>query len=295
MLRNTKANLHSNLNFIHELAIVEQQNQDKAHIDLKINLPKENDGLIIETDFSKLKHILVSLIKNAFKFSEKGVVNYGYHIITENKDNPVIRFYVEDTGIGITPENQQLIFSTFRQIDDSHTRKYGGIGVGLSISRRLINMLGGEIWLKSEPGVGSTFFFTIPLDINDSTKALINKFHNKLGLIVEDDNTSYQLLKIILEGYGIKTLHATNGILAIENCKKYTDIDIILMDINMPLMNGLEATREIRKFNKDVKIIAQTAFTMTNDRDKAIEAGCDDYVTKPVNKSELIELIQTYI
>lgn len=298
VVRKSKANLHLSLNNIHKLALSEQENLTKTQLELNIHLPEEHHGLTINTDFSKLKHILMSLIKNALKFTESGQVNYGYTFI-EDAHRPMIRFYVEDTGIGIPTASSEIIYSTFRQADDTFTRQHGGTGVGLSISKRLVKLLGGEIWHTSAQGKGSIFFFTIPLhisDLVDDTKKLSKTmFPSKLALIVEDDDCSYEFLRILLENHGVKTLHATNGIIAVGHCKKYPGIDVVFMDINMPLMNGLEATREIRKFNKDVIIIAQTAFAFESNKKDAIDSGCNDYIAKPVDNQKLINMLSKYV
>lgn len=255
--------------------------------------------MIINSDPSKLKQIFINLLKNALKFTNKGHVHYGFKI-EKNTDKPMIRFFVEDTGIGIPENKLELIFDVFRQIDDSHTRKYGGTGIGLSISKKLIRFLGGDIWVESEEGKGSIFYFTIPYDgkqlINEATKSITKvKIEiipdTKTILIVEDVEASYELLNTILRKSSYNTLWVKNGEEAISICKENTAIDLVLMDINMPVMNGYEATKVIKEFRPDLPIIAQTAFAIAGDKEKSIEAGCDDYISKPIKRNLILSKI----
>jgi len=216
----------------------------------------------------------------------------------------MISAYVKDTGVGIPQKQHQMIFERFRQGSESHNRDYEGSGLGLSICKSYVEMLGGEIWVESEEGKGSTFYFTIPYNAVLEEKAEIKnaisaehkegQLKNLKILIVEDDEISYSLLTKMLQKISKEVLHAITGVEAVEACRNNPDLDLVLMDIRMHKMDGNEATRQIRQFNKDVIIIAQTAYAFSGDREKAIEAGCNDYITKPINMTLLFELIKRH-
>ena len=254
---------------------------------------------IIRTDNEKVYSILTNLVKNAIKYSKEGEIEFGYI-----KKGETLEFYVKDTGIGIPKDRQSAIFERFVQADISDKMARQGAGLGLSISKAYVEMLGGKIWVESEEGIGSTFYFTLPYNAvlgeknvdgnivpSQEEKIKIKKL--KI-LIAEDDETSEMLITIDVEKFGKEILKARTGFEAVEVCRNNPDTDLILMDIQMPIMNGHEATRQIRQFNKNVVIIAQTAFGLSGDREKAIEAGCNDYLSKPINKAELLSLIQKY-
>ena len=255
---------------------------------------------IIKTDNEKVYGILTNLVRNAIKFTHEGSIEFGYE-----KKGEYLEFFVKDTGIGIPRKQQQLIFERFRQGSESNNRGYEGSGLGLSISKSYVEMLGGRIWVESEEGLGSTFYFTIPYIAISEEKTTIENVvsaeHKEVELkklkilIVEDDEISYSLLTRNIQKISKKILHAVTGVEAIEACTNNPDLDLVLMDIRMPQMNGLEATQQIRKFNKDVIIIAQTAYGFSSDCEKALKAGCNDYITKPINKTLLYELIKKHI
>ena len=255
--------------------------------------------VIIKTDYEKVCGILSNLVRNAIKFTNEGSVDFGY-----KKRGEYLEFFVKDTGIGIPQNQQKIIFERFRQGSEEYNRGYEGCGLGLSIAKAYVENLGGEIWVESEEGKGSAFYFTIPYNAVSEEKMEIENTasseHNKVQLknlkilIVEDDKISHSLLTRMLQNVRKTVLHAITGVEAIEVCRNNPDIDLVLMDIRMPKMNGLEATQQIRKFNKDVIIIAQTAYRFAGDGEKAIEAGCNDYLSKPIDKTKLITLILKY-
>jgi hypothetical protein len=254
----------------------------------------------INTDNEKVYGLLTNLIKNAIKFTYEGSIEFGYE-----KKGKYLEFFVKDTGVGIPQNHQKIIFERFRQGSDSLTRKYEGSGLGLSIAKSYVEMLDGKIWLESEEGKGTTFYFTIPYNAVSEEKGVIIdaafekekevEIKNLKILIVEDDEISYSLLIRTVRKISTEVLHAITGFEAVEACRNNPDLDLVLMDIRMPVMDGNEATRQIRQFNKDVIIIAQTAYAFSGDREKAIEAGCNDYITKPVNRTLLYELIKKHI
>jgi CheY-like chemotaxis protein len=260
---------------------------------------------VIKTDRDKIMAILTNVIKNAIKYTNEGSVEFGY---VKNKNN--FEFFVKDTGIGIPAHKHQIIFDRFVQADFNLSSRYEGSGLGLSISKAYVELLGGNIWLTSEEGKegrqGKTaFYFTIPYNgeaVKTKTKKGPSSNTNKNRqimnlkiLIAEDEESAYEFLSIILKNIGREIPHAKTGTEAVRFSKENKDIDLILMDVRMPEMGGYEATRKIREFNKDVKIIAQTAFALTGESAKAIEAGCDDYISKPINKDDLFMMIGKHL
>lgn len=267
---------------------------------LLINNSLPLNQLIVKTDREKMFAIFTNLVKNAIKYSEKGSIEIG----CDRKDD-YIEFYVKDSGIGIDKDRQEAIFERFIQADIADNHAYQGAGLGLSISKAYVEMLGGKIWVKSRKGSGSTFFFNIPYttEISDTVEKAVESVNGELDintknlkiLVVEDDETSNLLLCLMLTKISREILNAKNGMDAIELCRNNPDINLILMDIKMPVMDGYETIQHIRKFNKDVIIIAQTAFGLTGDRENALIAGCNAYISKPIVKDELISLIQQYV
>jgi len=259
---------------------------------------------IIKTDREKLYAILVNLVKNAIKYTEKGTIEFGYTSKDSLSKLTELQFYVRDTGIGIPKDRIEAIFERFIQADIPDKMARQGAGLGLTIAKSYVDMLGGRIWVESEEGIGSTFYFTLPYHVEQeeinripSEGKDIKSINDVLGLkilIAEDDETSEILISINVKELTNEVIKARTGIETVEICRNRPDIDLILMDIQMPGLNGYEATRQIRQFNKDVVIIAQTAFGLTGDREKAISAGCNDYIAKPLNKNELLSLIKKY-
>ncbi len=253
---------------------------------------------IIRTDETKLMQILSNLVSNALKFTKKGQVSFGYTAL----DNE-LEFYIKDTGIGISPTMSEIIFDRFRQVENTTTREYGGSGLGLSISKAYVNLLGGKIWLASEPNQGSTFYFTIPFKNNNTSKNDVHSLDSnpkagspgkKIILIAEDEEDNFNFLEVLLSKNNFEVLWAKDGIQAVEICKSNPNINLVLMDIKMPIMNGYEATKEIRKFNKELVIVAQTAYALQGDREKSLAAGCNDYISKPIRQNLFLELIHKY-
>jgi signal transduction histidine kinase len=257
-------------------------------------LPNVEENFIL-TDKGKLKQIFINLIGNAFKFTESGKIMGGCNFDANNK----LTFYVSDTGIGIPPEKQSFVFERFAQLDYGTSRIYGGTGLGLSIVKGLVNLLGGQIWLESEQGKGSTFYFSIPYRAilpvkeipqnNDKTENF--DFKGLKILVVEDDKYNAVYLNEILEASGFiicSTLFGKEAVqLALEN-----DFDIILMDIRLPDLDGYEATRQIKMQKRNTIIIAQTAYAASEDKRKAFDAGCNDYISKPVDREILLDIIR---
>jgi PAS domain S-box-containing protein len=285
-----------NLNLICKL-INEQFSQKANDKDLTLSMKTflTDDEAIIITDATKLTQILSNLINNALKFTQQGFVTFGYKV----KDKQ-LEFYVEDSGIGIPMGMQEIIFNRFRQVETTATRNFGGSGLGLSISKAYVGLLGGKIWLTSELGKGSAFYFTIPYKntIHEklpdlSTIKELNFAINttKTLLIAEDEDSNFMLLEEMLSDPGIKIIRAVNGLEAIEICKSNPHIDLVLMDIKMPEMDGYQATIRIKEFKPDLYIIAQTAYSTEAERNKAFASGCSDFISKPLKRELLLSKI----
>jgi len=259
-------------------------------------LPKQESFIL--TDKVKLNSIITNLIKNAIKYTDKGSIE-----IYSGKKEAMFEFKIKDTGIGIPEDRIESIFNRFEQADitDAHARQ--GSGLGLSITEAYVKMLDGNIGVQSELGKGSTFYFTlpwiekqeksVPLKDNQDISKVFDKQINLL--IAEDDNTSFEFFKIILERDVNKIIRTTNGEETVNYLKNNTDINLVLMDINMPVLNGFEATKQIKKFRPELYIIAQTAYALVGDKEKALQAGCNDYISKPINVEELKQKINKYL
>ena len=283
--------LHTLLDEVQEHILLEKRKMNKDNLALIFNFNTDNN-LQINTDQKHFKQVLIHLLKNALKYTKEGSVELGYKLIPK-----AYEFYIKDTGIGIDKKKQDYIFDHFRQLDDRHTREFEGVGIGLSIAKTLCENLGGEIGVESELGKGSTFYFRIPRE-NDSytippkileTGNDLSILYGKTILIAEDDAGSFELLEMYLKPWKIKILWAKNGVEAIDLFNKNKHIDIILMDIKMPILSGYEATKEIKIVMPTVPIIAQTAYAINNEKEIALAAGCDDYISKPISWTVLSE------
>ena len=297
----SQSNINEQIEFIHSFFKTEVERKGmKLHY--KTTLPEIN--AFIFTDREKLFAILTNLVKNAIKYSDRGSIEFGYHLVETHGRASILKFYVKDTGIGIPKDRQEAVFQRFIQADIVDKMARQGAGLGLTISKAYIEMLGGNISIESEEGVGSTFYFTLPYQTKLNGKngipheILITSEEIQMKklkiLLVEDDKISRELLGRQVSMNGNEILEARTGLEAIDIFHANPDIDLILMDIQMPDMNGYEATRQIRQFDEKVVIIAQTAFAMGSEKKKAIDAGCTDYIAKPILKASLLGLINKY-
>ncbi len=261
-------------------------------IEYELSLGLSDEKSCIKADSTRLKQILINLLNNAYKFTESGKIIFGYSL-----DKDMLRFFVQDTGIGIEESKLKSIFDRFTQAESNITRKYGGTGLGLSISKSLVELCGGKMTVESTFGKGSKFIFTIPYIFNLNPSSSINtepvdNTYRKLNiLIAEDDDINFVVLKAMLSSVNCNIKRAVTGIEAVEEIKQNQDYDIILMDIQMPEMGGLEATKLIREITRDIPIIAQIANGFEDEMTLIKEAGCVDYLTKPINKETLIKSI----
>lgn len=264
-------------------------------IELILNLPSSTINDVFFTDEYKLNSILTNLVKNAIKFTPEGSITIGYSFSSSH-----INIEVIDTGTGIAKEKQDSIFDYFVQADVSNTRGYEGSGLGLSITKGYVNMLAGDIRIESELECGTSFFINIPVSprqieteqqLPTNDEEIVFGPSNLKIIVVEDDAISAQFLGLVLSEISNTIIFAKNGIETIELLKKHPDTNIILMDMKMPKMGGLEATKQIRKFNDEVFIIAQTAFAKDGYREKALSAGCNEFLLKPIEKIKVHEII----
>jgi PAS domain S-box-containing protein len=275
-----------------------QQCREKGLL-LRLSEYITGDRAKILTDRHKLDGILTNLINNAIKFTPEGSVEFGNRI-----ENGNLLFYVRDTGVGIPENRLNAIFERFVQADVHNTRAHEGSGLGLSIVKAYLEILNGKIWLESEEKKGTAFYFQIPYNpvIKEKELNIFDNSHNRTApirkktiLVAEDNDFNYVLIENILNDDRFYILRAKNGTDVLKYLEKITDISLILIDINMPGMNGYETTRLIRQMNVNIPIIVQSAYAFGGEREKAIEAGCNDYIVKPINKSELMKLIHLYL
>lgn len=249
----------------------------------------------ITTDRSKINQVLSNLFKNAVKFTDKGEIEFG---IRQEGSN-IIRFYVRDTGIGIPEDKQNIIFDFFRQVDDSNTRLYGGLGIGLAISKKIAEVMNAEIRVESLPAAGSTFSFAVPVELQkgqSSLQGLVNsnkcpELSGKSILLVEDDSISLNLVVSLLKATNAILITASNGKEAIEQFEKNPGIDLVLMDLKMPVMDGFAASKTLKQKKPDIQIIALTAYTYAKEKSRAMESGCAGILTKPINQDILFKEI----
>ncbi|MFN8255137.1 MAG: response regulator [Bacteroidales bacterium] len=262
----------------------------------------DNQQVELYSDPLRIKQVLINLIENAIKFTDRGSIKYGYKKSGKSR----LLFYVKDTGIGIPKDKLNLIFDRFRKIEENTSKLYRGTGLGLTISKKLVQLLGGDLWVESELGVGSTFYFHLPHfgnfpfedktdNLNESNAIKIPVLNGKTVLIVEDEDFNFLFLEKLLTPTLMKIYRAKTGEEAIQKVIDYPDIQLILMDIKLPVMDGLTATREIKKLNPEIPVIAQTAFAMKGDEDDFMNAGCDDYVAKPINAELLFTKISNFL
>ena len=274
-----------------------QKNGQQQNIELKCDKLCEN--ITIMSDPDRLQQIFINLIGNALKFTQRGFVHFGYTI-----EDQEITFYVKDSGIGIPKDKTDQVFERFTQVDNTLARKFKGSGLGLAISKGLITLLNGTIWCESELGKGSCFYFTIPyhpttmLADDDTPTDQSVKEHDwseYTALIVEDDTINFKVIEAMLRGTKLNLIRAENGLKAIENVRMNPHIDLVLMDVHLPVMSGLEATGIILEIHPKLPIIAQTANAMSDDKEKCLEAGCIDYISKPIDMGELIRKISKFL
>ncbi|NBC84098.1 MAG: PAS domain S-box protein [Bacteroidetes bacterium] len=263
------------------------------------------DENLVYMDETKLHQVLNNLLSNALKFTNNGFIKVDCRIIDKNN----LEFQVEDTGIGIAEEQHDLVFERFRQVETDLQKQFSGTGLGLAISKKMVELMNGEIWLTSTVAKGTTFGFTLPykplhsVNLRKHEKTTVSEHNdrqiikdiNYKILVAEDEQINFMYIKEALSDTKLEILHARNGREAVKMFRQNKDIRLVLMDIKMPLEDGFEATKKIKKLNTDIPVIAQTAYAMAYDREKALAAGCDDYLAKPIKKQHLIQLLVHYL
>ncbi|MEA3504948.1 MAG: ATP-binding protein, partial [Bacteroidota bacterium] len=258
-----------------------------------------DDDSVIFADETKLVQVLTNLLSNAIKFTAKGHITIGYFI-----KNGFIEFFIEDTGIGIDPEYHKMIFDRFSQAKKQSGKLYGGTGLGLSISKAFVEKMGGEIWVQSEKNRGATFYFTIPFVKTDENykkifndRSIVVKPFKKESvlLLVEDENSNYLFIKEVVKVLKVELLHAWNGKEAMELYEQHPEIGMVFLDIKLPDVNGYDLVKKMKKINKNIPIIAQTAYAFSGEREKAISRGCDDYISKPMRMDNIRKMFEKYL
>ncbi len=265
-------------------------------LDISVSIPASLRNLKVKADADKVKQVLTNLVSNSAKYTSKGGIDIGF-----NMENGLLEFYVKDTGMGIPENEQKLIFDNFYRGEKAMTAAIRGTGLGLCIAKEMVNAMGGQIGVESEPDKGSRFFFTVRVEkMEDASCPKEAKsedyidFSKLIVLVVEDEPVNYQYLELALKNQVKCIDHAANGLEAVQFVME-KDYDFILMDIKMPVMNGFEATEKIKNLRPDIPVIVQTAHAGDEEKEMAFLIGCDDYIAKPFKKNELLETVSRII
>ena len=275
----------------------------KENVKLRMEIEPNSDKIAIYTDLARFRQVMSNLVSNAIKFTEKGEIVIGYNLVSLG-NRKLLRFFVKDTGIGIPKQDQDAVFDRFNQLNDNRTKDYKSTGLGLSIAKKLVDLLGGNIGLVSEEGEGSDFYFTLPYQLLETSDTPINidtykkeldDWSHKSILVVEDTESNYYLIENYLKNTNIQLSWVKSGREALELFNEKKKFDLVLMDIQLPGMNGYEVSRLVKAYNKEMPVIAQTAYALAGEKERSIKEGCDDYISKPIKKEALIELLRNYL
>ncbi|NOU16736.1 MAG: tetratricopeptide repeat protein [Bacteroidales bacterium] len=294
-IKNTACNINKKLDDLSLIFNNPTYLYKKDGVALKIVKTQSNEKSNIVIDPVRVEQILINLIDNAYKFTSEGEIELGYSFEKHN----TIKFYVKDTGVGIPEDQLDKIFNRFYRHIQPNQPSHRGAGLGLSISKRLANILGGDLYVESIPNKGSLFYFVIPFTpaelIDNNTTSIpkknTNYWPNKVVLVVEDDQISFQFIQAILKGSGLRLIHAKSGEDAVTICQSDEVIDLVLMDIQLPFMSGHEATKQIKSIRKNLTVIAQTANVLDEEKNLSLEAGCKYYIIKPIESDDLYSTI----
>ena len=275
----------------------------KGDVEIRTSPENLDKKFVISTDGNRLRQVVMNLMNYALKYTDKGYIELGYKL--DYSARPMVRFFVKDSGQGIPDNLVNKMLEGIWSTDHLADQKDQSAGMALSISRKIIELLGGSIWIEASSGVGTTYFFTLPFNPSEfvpDPESLLNKetprtlyyWNDKRILVAEDEDNNFFLLREILAPTRVEITRALDGIEAVNYCQNDDGFDLVLMDIKMPRMNGLEATQRIKQFRADLPIIAQTAFAMAEDSERSAQAGCDAYIVKPIKKEDLLSLISNY-
>ncbi len=299
-IREKTFNLDAMMGELYDIFAMQMQKTGHTASLVRDRPPAGEAGTVV-SDENRLRQVLMNLIGNAVKYTEKGTIRFGYERVDEGR----VRFFISDNGVGIDPENLPRIFDQFMQVDGTMSRRYGGAGLGLSISKKLVELMGGRIEAQSEPGKGSRFVFDIPCrSVSGDTvtapepakkKEKNGSWKGRTVLIVEDNDDSFRLLERILTKHGITVMRAGNGRDAVDLCAARTDINLVLMDIQLPGMSGYDAARRIRAYRSDLPIVAQSGNAFDSDREASIQAGCNEFIAKPIIIGDLLKVLERYL
>ncbi|WP_075591461.1 ATP-binding protein [Labilibacter marinus] len=298
-IRNSPVCLHDILQDVYDNFSNDIKRRGQLNIKLYLKEGVADANTMILSDGDRLKQVLANLVGNGIKFTDRGFVEFGYELTDED----VLQFYVKDTGIGLPVGKEDRIFERFYKFSEGRQTLYGGTGIGLSLVKDLLDLMGGKIWIESEPSVGTTFFFTVPYhkvnNVDNPNKkrqeSNIYNWEGKTFLIAEDEEDNFRYLEVALSISNASLIWARTGAEAVDIFNRINNIDLVLMDIKMPEMDGYAATKEIKKINSSVPVIAQTAYAMSEEREKSIVAGCDDYIAKPIGYEDLLCTINKFV
>jgi len=281
---------------------------DKKDIQLSLEVGREEEDFVVQADSVRLMLVLGNLLENAIKFTSKGSISMGYAYLEEEMESgeDVLLFYVKDTGPGISKDKQELVFDRFVKLVGENETVLRGAGLGLAISKDLVRLMGGEIWVESSPGEGSKFYFTLPITYSkskvpasstqDASSTEPTDWSKHTVLLAEDMESNYLYIKELLSVTGIQLLRARDGLEALEIFEAHPEIDLVLMDILMPGLDGYEATSKIRELKAHIPVIAQTAFTFEGEIKDGLYAGCfNDYIMKPFTRDMLIANMKKFL
>jgi CheY-like chemotaxis protein/anti-sigma regulatory factor (Ser/Thr protein kinase) len=267
----------------------------KKEVSFLLSIPSHYMDMMVQSDELKIKNILIQLVSNALKFTLEGSVELGFDFHDGN-----LEFFVQDTGIGIDDQEMQKIFDSFYRGQNALSSAIRGSGLGLCIAKELTDILGGEIGVSSGPGHGSLFHLSIPVNRaitmpsiqTNPSNSVVNP-RKMVFLIVDDEVPNFEHFNYFLKGEAIKIDHALNGHEAIEMAQK-NKYDLIFMDVKMPVMDGLQATKELKKLFPTLPVVVLTAYSTPREKDKAVQAGCDDFISKSIKREKLIQIINRY-